>query len=238
MTERRYDLASFTERWASVHPMPPLQHAIYNLKKTGFRPILTLLKTGAELDAVDTHGATALHEAVERREPDIYALLVQAGANPDLADADGTTPAMLFEEVFGTAYEEKYRDRIIDAGHFRIRRGAYPWQVNEENAFAPAGNASHPVPPLLHAVHHSDSAGIGPVLALLEEGADLNAADARGHTALHQAVFDERPDIYALLVQAGADPDIANGAGWTAARFFEQYYGPFADSYWGAGIDA
>ena len=128
-------------------------------------PILALLKTGTELDAVDAHGATALHEAVARREPDIYALLVQAGANPDLADAGGTTPAMLFEDVYGMTYEEKFRDRIIDADYFRIRKQANPEQGNEDHAFAPSGSTSHPVPPLQHAVHHSDSAGIEPVLA-------------------------------------------------------------------------
>ena len=238
MTEKKYDLTSFTRRWTALHPMPPLQHAIHNVKIMGYRPILALLKTGAKLDAVDAHGATALHEAVARREPDIYALLVQASANPDLADAGGTTPAMLFEDVFGMTYEEKFRDRKIDADHFRIRKQATPEQVNEDHAFAPAGSASHPVPPLQHAVHHSDSAGIEPVLALLEGDADLDAVDARGCTALHQAVFDDRPDIYALLVQAGADPHIENRPGWTAARFFEQYYGPFEHSYWGVGVDA
>lgn len=204
----------------------------------GYGPILALLKTRVDLDAVDGHGATALHEVVERREPEIYALLVQAGANPDFPDADGITPAMLFEEVFGMTFDEKFRDRKIDAGHFRIRKQANPEQVNEDNAFAPVGSASHPVSPLQHAVHHSDSAGIEPVLALLEEGAALDAADARGNTALHQVVFDERPDIYARLVQAGADPNIANGAGWTAARFFEQYYGPYEYSYWCAKVNA
>ena len=52
MTEKKYDLTSFTRRWTALHPMPPLQHAIYNVKKMGYRPILALLKTGTELDAV------------------------------------------------------------------------------------------------------------------------------------------------------------------------------------------
>ena len=105
-------------------------------------------------------------------------------------------------------------------------------------SFTRRWTALHPMPPLQHAVHHIDSAGIEPVLALLEGDTDLNAVDARGCTALHQAVFDDRPDIYALLVQAGADPHIQNRPGSTAARFYEQQYGPFEHSYWGVGVDA
>ena len=40
-----------------------------------------------------------------------------------------------------------------------------------------------------------------PILALLEAGVDLDAADAFGHTALHQAVTENKPEVYALLAQ-------------------------------------
>ena len=232
VTQKTDRLASCPRKPAAWRQMPPLLHAVCNVKKTGYMPILALLKTGADPDAVDEHGATALHEAVEQREPALYVLLVQAGADPALPDAGGTTPAMLFEDVFGMTCEEKFKGRHIDAGDFRIHKPCLG-QENEDNPFAPAGDEANPVPALQQAIHNSDTDGIGPVLALLEDGANLDAADARGTTALHQAVFDERPDIYALLVQAGADPHIANGAGWSAAMFFKQKYGPFEQSYWG-----
>ena len=55
------------------------------------------------------------------------------------------------------------------------------------------------------------------------------------HAIYHLKKTGFRPLL--ALLKTGADPDIANGAGWTAARFFEQYYGPFQHSYWGTGAN-
>ncbi|MEU6133411.1 ankyrin repeat domain-containing protein [Nocardioides sp. NPDC047086] len=56
------------------------------------------------------------------------------------------------------------------------------------------------------------------VRVLLAAGAPVNAQDRFGNTALWRAVFssDGSVDTVACLVEAGADPDIVNGAGKTA----------------------
>ena len=103
------------------HPMPPLQYAVYNIWYTGIEPILALLDAGVELDAADKFGDTALHQAVDENEPEVYALLVRAGANQQVPDKSWSarTPAMAFEEKFGMTCEEKFRGMTIDAGYFR-----------------------------------------------------------------------------------------------------------------------
>ena len=51
---------------------------------------------------------------------------------------------------------------------------------------------------------------------LLEAGADPNAADLKGETALMQAAFDGHDELAELLIEAGADPNAANLHGDTA----------------------
>ena len=119
MTLKKEDLPLFTPWRATLYPMPPLQFAVYNIYYGGVKPILALLEAGAELDAVDEYGNTALDEAVQQREPDIYALLVQAGANQHIIDKGGSTPAVFYEKVFGMTYEEKFKGMKIDADFFR-----------------------------------------------------------------------------------------------------------------------
>ena len=48
------------------------------------------------------------------------------------------------------------------------------------------------------------------VSALLEQGADANATDVDGTTALHWATYRDDAEMVGLLVAAGADPNGAN----------------------------
>ena len=81
--------------------MPPLQYAVYNIYYAGVEPILALLAASVELNTADEHGVTALHEAVYEKKPEVYALLVQAGADQHVPNRVGETPTMRFEQDFG-----------------------------------------------------------------------------------------------------------------------------------------
>ena len=58
------------------------------------------------------------------------------------------------------------------------------------------------------------------VRALLERGADTSCVNERGQTALAAAVFRRSPAA-ALLVRAGADPDLGSPSAVATARFFD-----------------
>ena len=109
----------FTPGRCALHPMPDLQYAVYNIWYAGVRPILALLEAGADLNATDEKGTTALQEALYENRTEIYALLVQAGADQHIPNKLGMTPAMAFEREFGMTCEEKFKDRNIDAEYFR-----------------------------------------------------------------------------------------------------------------------
>lgn len=57
------------------------------------------------------------------------------------------------------------------------------------------------------------------VKMMLEHGADPNAADQFGQTALHYAVWSDNPQVSILLLQHGADPNRTYGRGDTPLGF-------------------
>lgn len=60
--------------------------------KRQVKMIETLLKAGAEIDAPDKNGATALHRSVRTRCAAAVECLLEAGANPALKNKPGSTP--------------------------------------------------------------------------------------------------------------------------------------------------
>lgn len=56
------------------------------------------------------------------------------------------------------------------------------------------------------------------VRTLLEEGADSNAADSDGRTALAAAVREGWLDLVDALFEVGANPHAVNGPGWIRSR--------------------
>jgi ankyrin repeat protein len=58
-----------------------------------------LLDRGAEVDAAQSGGATALHSAAQTRNETLVRLLLAHGADPDAALDDGRTPRSLWPEL-------------------------------------------------------------------------------------------------------------------------------------------
>jgi uncharacterized protein len=75
---------------------------------------------------------------------------------------------------------------------------------------------SKPLPPVIDAVLAHD---LERVRAALDAGADVDAVDGDGRTALHHAAIDGGADVAELLLDRGADPNAMDGQQWTPLHF-------------------
>jgi ankyrin repeat protein len=140
-----------------------------------------LLKSGADVNAQQADGATALQWAAYRGDARLTEQLLKAGAKPGLANHNGATPLWLAATRGDAA--------VIQA---LLKGGA------DANEPLPLGRR-----PLMLAAR---SGNVDAVRALLEHGADVNASEAqRGTTALMQAADQGHADVVKELIQHGAN---------------------------------
>jgi ankyrin repeat protein len=140
-----------------------------------------LLKAGADVNAQQADGATALQWAAYRGDAALAELLLKAGAKPGVANHNGATPLWL-AAMRGDA-------AVIQA---LLKGGA---DANEQ---LPLDRR-----PLMLAAR---SGHVNAVRALLEHGADVNASESeRGTTALMQAADQGHADVLQVLIKAGAN---------------------------------
>lgn len=128
-------------------------------------------------------GQGALHIVTERSDATYLRFLLQKGANPNIQDGRGTTPAMI-------AVEKRFTAGIATLRQYRAN-------FNLANA---SGET-----PLIRAVQMRDA---GMVRALLEAGADPDQADViAGMSARDYARRDSRsPQLLALIESADKAP--------------------------------
>ena len=140
-----------------------------------------LLAGGADVNAAQADGATALHWAVHRGDQSAVDMLIEAGADVSAANRNGVTPLAL-ASARGDA---KALVALIDAG-------AAP---NEQDPFGRT--------PLMRAAR----TGIVDALAvLLDRGAEPNTQETlRGTTALMWAADQGHAAAIKFLVRRGAD---------------------------------
>jgi len=172
-----------------------------------------LLGHGADASAALPHGETALMAAARAGDPESVRLLAAAGADPNAAEQTLGETALIW------AAAENHADAI----RALVEQGADPnlpsrvldlapmdWvQVGMVSTVLPVGGW----PPLLFAARENaqDAA-----LALIGQGAEPDARDPEGNTALLIALANDHFDMAAVLLDSGADPDVADRAGTTA----------------------
>lgn len=81
-----------------------------------------LLRAGANTNAHDREGWTALHFAAQGHHVTIARLLIESGAEIDSVDAHGNTP--LFRAVFASRGRGEMLCLLLDAGADRNRKNA------------------------------------------------------------------------------------------------------------------
>ncbi len=153
--------------------------------------ILELIDRGVELDAVQADGKAAYQLAYRMGQMEICSLLEKAGAAMNLSEVD-----RFFGEV-ATADEAKIKalsHRLIEFVSDKEVEGMLPH---------------------LAMVHRTET-----LKAFLTAGADVNAQDSHGATALHWSCWYGFPDIAELVLEYGASADIrdeqfnAAASGW------------------------
>jgi uncharacterized protein len=187
--------------------------------------VAVLLEAGADVNAQNSGGETALHNAAFRGNYEAGVQLLKAGADPNERTVYGATPLHV----------------AVREGHYRfaqllIQNGAW---VNaqggdqKESPLVSAIKSGNPAIALMlikagAEVNLWDSAGAFPlhyaarqaheklVVTLLEAKAATSVLDNQGRTPLHYAAEGTNPSIIAILLKAGIDVNSQDKFGDTA----------------------
>ena len=168
--------------WMSVSDSPVADAAM----RGDLEAVRTLLRGGADVNAAQGDGMTALHWAAETGRAEMAEMLIYAGANLGALTRIGDhTPLHLASKVGHPA--------VVAA---LLSAGANP------GARTNTGEAT--------ALHFAAAAGsAGAVVALLEYGAEVDAGESQwGQTPLMFAAASNRVEAIHALIEGGADPAI------------------------------
>ena len=146
----------------------------------------SLLRQGADVNAAQGDGMTAMHWAARNDDSAMLEMLIYAGASPTAVTRIGDYTALHLAAKSGHA----------QAVEVLLRAGS------SVDATTTAGGAS--------ALHFASAAGnLNAITALLDHGADVNARESTwGQTSLMFAAAANRVEAVDLLVQRGADSSI------------------------------
>ncbi len=157
-----------------------------------------LIEQGADIDAAQDDGTTALHWAAYLNDAETSAALIRAGARADAANRYRVTPLALAAKNGNAAIIEQL-----------VAAGVDP---NDPRQAVNAGET-----PLMHAAR---SGRVEAVRALAQAGADLDAQEGwNGQSALMWSAAEGHVPVVEILIAAGADVHARSNTGATPLLF-------------------
>ena len=214
-----------TVLFTSDNPTEDLLTAV-RTQDTTLERITALIKAGADLNAKDYSGRTALMIAVsDNPNHEIIKALLDAKADVNAKNDNGKTALMLAAgnnllnpEIINTLLlagaDLKAKDDDNETAMYYAR-----WNENPEikkMADTVLFASENPTKDLLKSAL-DEGATLAQITKLIEAGADLNAKDDDGMTALMlTARYNPNPEVIKALVDAGADINVKDNNGETA----------------------
>jgi ankyrin repeat protein len=219
----------------------PLLWAVY---QADHELVKELLDRKARSDTANSFGALPLTQAVDLSDAGMVELLLQGGADPNRANQDNQTPLMLAARggslpivqalvKAGARVNEREKLRGQTALMWAIAAGsgevvdlliANKAEVDIRAASTDWGNQITSEP----RAQYRNTGGLTPLLfaarfgcapcakSLLAAGADINRPTPEGVTPLMNAIDNNQYEVANLLLDAGADPHLADWWGRTA----------------------
>jgi ankyrin repeat protein len=174
--------------------------------------IMMLLKAGASASAVQPDGDSPIMIAARTGSPEPLKALIAYGASPNVANDRGQTPLMWAAAQNNAAAVTT----LIETGA-RIEARTADTGKSAAGSGRQYESTITTVPPtsftaLLFAVR---AGSLDAVRLLLDAGANVNDVLSNGESALVVATANAHWDVADLLLDRGADPNLA-GAGWNA----------------------
>ena len=168
---------------------------------------------GAEADAMDATGRTALYVAIEKKSLPVITALVICGANPDLPGPGGQSPrefaaangqnGVLYaiDDALHEGARQKISNCIVDRKLEALQEVLATGAMKDFEK-APIGTAT----PLMLAINNSFPRGLE---LLLKAGAKAETVNEDGNTPLCYAIdhCPEKPRFTEMLLKYGARPD-------------------------------
>ena len=188
--------------------------------------IQSIIDHGAHVNDVNNRNQTPLYFACCDRQEDFVKILLDTGADPNIADKYGDS--CLHAAMYGCCRTETIQE-ILDHGALvsvQNIEGATPLLLACSSAQAESvelllslgadpnmadadGETS-----ILNAIEGFCSVQI--IQRLIDNGANVNASNNTGLTALLKACSYRRMDVVKVLLEAGADPTITSEVGYSS----------------------
>jgi ankyrin repeat protein len=172
------------------------------------------VQQGVDVNKVDERGYAPLHYAARNGQKQAVEFLVAKGADVNVRSSEGRTPLFDAVDVGNRDVAALLVSRGADV-NIRDRNGQMSLDAalsRNDTAMAKLLTAKGAEGSIYTFARLGD---LDRVRACLEKGADVNARDPNGQTALHVAVNNEHRDVAELLISKGADVNAKDGRGDT-----------------------
>ncbi len=202
--------AKATPDLANRYGITPLWQAAENRSP---EMVKLLLKSGANARATLPSGETALMIAGRAGDPVTIRLLLEAGADPNASESIQGETALMW--AAGENHPEAIRALVKGGADInRHSRALHLAPMNwAQTDLVSTTLASGGWTAAMYAARQNRAEAMSALIAL---HANLNEQDADGTTALCVAIMNQHYDLAAMMLEAGADPKVADRTGTDA----------------------
>jgi uncharacterized protein len=208
-----------------------------------------LIAAKATVDAANDFGVTPLLEASRNGDAPMVELLLRAGADPKRSHPEGETPLLgaaragsvpvvrlLLARGVDVNHAEQFQQTTalmwaaaeghLDVVDLLLEAGADPNRRGRITSLDTRHNADHPTGGFTALMFAARNGNAAMVRTLLSRGANINVKNGDDASAAMTAIYNDRFDVAALLIERGSD--VNDGSLYVAAEMRDATTDQFA----------